>query len=332
MLADKKKVSVVMCTFNGEKYLKEQIESIINQTYPVYEIIIQDDNSTDHTMEILRDYERKFANIHVFRNETQEGINKNFFSAIDRATGDYIALSDQDDVWHPEKIEMQIPYSDDYLLIASSSKPFASGNNVKIYFDERKIKIHLEREIYVNMIAGHTMLFKKSFVEKIPDLELWCDYFLYDHVIAIVAAAYNSITFLPQVLVHQRRHINSASYTEPINYEKTLPNVFLFIGRTFIQYFRLRPKMRTHFKHLYRLLEAIDISSEEKKNAMALAGYHSRSTFASYCGLTVLCVKLRKILFYAEEKNTVLSILRALYFPISCSDYFRYMSKPRKNY
>ena len=63
------KVSVVMCTYNGEKYLREQIESILNQTCPVYELIIQDDRSTDRTVEIVREYQQKDSRVKLFVNE-----------------------------------------------------------------------------------------------------------------------------------------------------------------------------------------------------------------------------------------------------------------------
>jgi len=327
----KKKVSVVMCTCNGENYLKEQIDSIINQTYPIFELIIQDDCSTDHTMDILRNYEKEYTYIHVFHNEKRKGITQNFFSAIARTTGDYIAISDQDDIWELDKIEIQIPYTDDYLLVTCVSKPFTSDEKVKIIFDEREINFRLVREIYVNSLAGHTMLFRKSLIEKIPNIIYWDNCLLYDHAIAIVAAAYSSIFHIPQLLVHHRRLIHSATYGEPINYEKTFSNIFRFAERTFVQYLRLRHEMRTHFMCLYHFLEKIEISSEEKKNAMALARYHSMSTLSGYFGLAILCIRLRKTLFYVEEKNDVLSILRAIYFPISCSDYFRYLSKSCNN-
>jgi glycosyltransferase involved in cell wall biosynthesis len=323
-----KKISVVMCTYNGAEYLKEQIESIINQTYPVYELIIQDDCSTDHTMDILLEYENKYSYIHVFRNEKQKGINENFFSAIDRATGDYIALSDQDDVWLLDKIEKQIIHADDYLLVTGISESFACGDGVKIHNDERlEINTNLERQIYVNSLAGHTMLFRKTFIEKIPDPIYWYNYFMYDYVIAIVAAANNSIFHVPQQLVNHRRLTYSASYGEPFSYKKTLPSIVRFFGRTFVQYCQLRPQMRIFFIRLYYFLDAIDISSDAKKNAMTLVNLQSKRSLISYIDLTILCVRLRNKLFHTKEKNVMLSILRAIYFPISCSDYFSYLLK-----
>lgn len=76
------KVSVVMCTYNGEKYLREQIESILNQTCPVYELIIQDDRSTDRTVEIVREYQQKDSRVKLFVNEQSLGFNYNFSTAF----------------------------------------------------------------------------------------------------------------------------------------------------------------------------------------------------------------------------------------------------------
>ena len=71
----KKKVSVVMCTYNGAQYIREQLDSIINQTYPIFEIIIQDDCSTDDTVDIIREYAETHSNIRLFQNEKSLGIN-----------------------------------------------------------------------------------------------------------------------------------------------------------------------------------------------------------------------------------------------------------------
>ena len=96
----KKTVSVVMCTYNGEKYLREQMDSILAQTYPIHDIIVSDDCSTDGTMNILQEYATKFPFIKVHRNTRNKGCNQNFHDIIE----DYIAISDQDDIWFPKKI------------------------------------------------------------------------------------------------------------------------------------------------------------------------------------------------------------------------------------
>ena len=102
----KKTVSVVMCTYNGEKYLREQMDSILAQTYPIHEIIVCDDCSTDGTMNILQEYATKFPFIKVHRNTRNKGCNQNFHDIFYQVSKkvDYIAISDQDDIWFQEKI------------------------------------------------------------------------------------------------------------------------------------------------------------------------------------------------------------------------------------
>ena len=101
-------VSIVMCTYNGESFIREQLDSIMAQTYPVEEIIIQDDCSTDGTFEVVSEYASRYPHIRPIRNKTRKGVNGNFFDALGKASGDYIAIADQDDIWEPYKIERQM--------------------------------------------------------------------------------------------------------------------------------------------------------------------------------------------------------------------------------
>ena len=98
-------ISIAMATYNGEKYLREQIDSILNQTIQDFELIVCDDCSTDTTWNILQDYQSQDRRIKCYRNEENLGFKKNFEKAIGLCTGEYIALSDQDDIWLPEHLE-----------------------------------------------------------------------------------------------------------------------------------------------------------------------------------------------------------------------------------
>ena len=100
-----KRVSVVLCTYNGEKYIREQLESIVSQTYPIHELLIQDDCSTDATPLIIEEYKEKYPFIRFYRNKNNLGFNRNFWKAFEKVTGDYIAISDQDDIWVPNKVK-----------------------------------------------------------------------------------------------------------------------------------------------------------------------------------------------------------------------------------
>ena len=100
------KISVALCTFNGEKFLRKQLDSILDQTLKVDEIVVCDDCSSDSTLAILEDYKRNNPDIfQIYQNEINIKSNKNFEKVIKICTGDYIFLSDQDDIWRNDKVE-----------------------------------------------------------------------------------------------------------------------------------------------------------------------------------------------------------------------------------
>ena len=97
-----------MCTYNGDKYLEQQIDSILCQTYPIHELIIQDDCSTDRTVTIIEAYQKRDPRVKLYINEAPLGFNYNFSSAFAKAEGEYIASSDQDDIWRPDTYSPRI--------------------------------------------------------------------------------------------------------------------------------------------------------------------------------------------------------------------------------
>jgi glycosyltransferase involved in cell wall biosynthesis len=99
------KISVALTSCNGANYLKEQLESVYAQSLLPDEVIVCDDCSTDNSIEILTEYKEKH-NLRYFINDKKLGFVKNFEKAISLCSGDFIALSDQDDVWLPKKIEI----------------------------------------------------------------------------------------------------------------------------------------------------------------------------------------------------------------------------------
>src|SRR5437868_15054123 len=97
-------ISIVLCSYNGERFIKEQIDSILHQTYPNIELIISDDASTDETARILKEYKGD-QKIKLFFQDENVGATKNFEFAIKQVRGEFIAFSDQDDIWLPQKLE-----------------------------------------------------------------------------------------------------------------------------------------------------------------------------------------------------------------------------------
>lgn len=105
-----KRVSVVMTTYNGQKYLREQMDSLREQTMPIDEVIIMDDCSTDHTPDLVSAYIKEYdlKGWNLVQNEQNQGWKKNFKSGFDLATGNYIFPCDQDDIWHLDKVEKMV--------------------------------------------------------------------------------------------------------------------------------------------------------------------------------------------------------------------------------
>src|SRR3989339_673267 len=98
-------ISIAMCTYNGEKYIEQQLNSFLTQTILPNELVICDDCSKDKTIEILQEFSKKAKfPVRIYLNEKNLGSTKNFEKAIGLSKGDIIFCSDQDDVWHNQKI------------------------------------------------------------------------------------------------------------------------------------------------------------------------------------------------------------------------------------
>ena len=130
-----------MTTYNGERYLQEQIDSILNQTYSNFELIICDDCSTDSTIEIISSYND--SRIKLFVNDKNLGFKKNFEKAIKLCTGEYIALSDQDDIWKSNHLEV--------LYEKINNKELICGNNLLI---NENIKQYYRFIEFVSKLVG----------------------------------------------------------------------------------------------------------------------------------------------------------------------------------
>jgi glycosyltransferase involved in cell wall biosynthesis len=201
-------VAIALCTYNGDRYLEQQIDSILSQTYKnITEIICVDDGSKDNTLNILNKYKVLDSRIKVYSNEVRIGYIKNFEKALTLCGAEYIALSDQDDIWHPHKIEWQMASIGDKLMIYSDNEYIDQNNNKlhKRMSDSRKLGACtscLNLALFSG-IPGHTMLVRKELVQlalpfspKIP----------HDYWLAFFAAKYQSVAYIDKQLVCYRQH------------------------------------------------------------------------------------------------------------------------------
>lgn len=205
-------VSVVMCTFNGELYLKEQIDSILAQTYPFTEFLIFDDCSTDNTFDIISAYAQKHAFIRLQKNPVNLGYNYNYEQALKAASCEVIAISDQDDVWHPQKLErMIITWRSESPLIHCDSQRFEEAipkSNPKRHLYQRFKGTDTKKLFLFNSINGHALLLRKSFLPLIMPFQ---KNIYYDWWAGVVASCNGGVDYIDEVLVYQRVHRRNIS-------------------------------------------------------------------------------------------------------------------------
>ncbi len=214
-------ISVCIATYNGENFIREQLDSIIKQLGEKDEIIISDDGSTDRTIEIIESYNDK--RIRIFKSNYKNVIF-NFENAINKARGDIIFLADQDDIWYDNKVQILLKEIENCDLVFS---------NVSIFKDDKKIHAPLYkidkncngfvRNFIKNNCIGATMVFRKKvlkivlpFPKQIPMHDMW---------IFFLISIRGKTKYYNRPLIYYRRHENNVSNTG----EKTTNSILKII-------------------------------------------------------------------------------------------------------
>jgi glycosyltransferase involved in cell wall biosynthesis len=200
-------ISVVMATYNGSRFLRHQLETVINQSYKNIEIIIVDDCSTDNTVSVIKHFISKDNRVQLFQNTTNLGYIKNFEKGCSLAKGKFIAVCDQDDSWHKDKIRNSYEAIGNYPIIYCDSvlcdeklKPI--GVNISDRVNCRDFDNPLQQAIFCR-IYGHATLIRKDFMDKaIPFLSV----IPHDWWLSYLATFNGGIRYLPQPLAFYRQH------------------------------------------------------------------------------------------------------------------------------
>lgn len=213
-------ISIAMCTYNGARYLQEQLDSIAGQTFPPFELIVCDDGSTDATLELIESFREKSTfPVRIFKNERNLGSTKNFEKAIGICEGDLIALADQDDEWYPEKLsrmhrlfeelpEALVAFSDGEIIDEHSA---LTGRRLwkAAYFSPRKKVPYVDAEMVFTLFkldyvaTGATMVFRSEFRGQFTPIPVsWPQ----DAWIAWIAALRDGLAPLPAGTIRYRVH------------------------------------------------------------------------------------------------------------------------------
>lgn len=214
------KVSVCLATYNGSLYIRQQLDSIVRQLQLGDEVIVVDDASVDNTVSIIEGYDD--PRIRIITNRANKGVIEAFESALSMATGDFIFLSDQDDVWADNKVSTILDYfkmcncdvivSDLYIMDASGKLTSQS------FYQYRKVVggSGILKNIYRNTYIGCAMAFRRRvlahalpFPRQIPMHDVW---------IGIIGEIYGRSLFITDKLVYYRRHSSNASSKDRANF------------------------------------------------------------------------------------------------------------------
>ncbi|HEO4365797.1 TPA: glycosyltransferase family 2 protein [Streptococcus agalactiae] len=211
------KVNILMATYNGEKFLAQQIESIQKQTFKEWNLLIRDDGSSDKTCDIIRNFTAKDSRIR-FINENEHhnlGVIKSFFTLVNYEVADFYFFSDQDDVWLPEKLSVSLEAakhkaSDVPLLVYTDLKVVNQELNIlqdsMIRAQSHHANTTLLPELTENTVTGGTMMINHALAEKwfTPN-----DILMHDWFLALLAASLGEIIYLDLPTQLYRQHDNN---------------------------------------------------------------------------------------------------------------------------
>lgn len=205
------RISVCMPTYNGEKFLHAQIETILSELGPGDEVVVQDDGSTDGTLRLLESLSD--PRIKIEKNTANRGVVRTIERALQRATGDIVFLADQDDVWCSGRVREAIELHAEYDLVVVDCAVVDPDlkTTEPSFFASRKSGPGFFRNLYKNSFLGCCMSMRRSLLQKalpipegIPQHDTW---------IGLVASGFGRVKFLEKRLVLYRRHSNALSPT-----------------------------------------------------------------------------------------------------------------------
>ncbi len=214
------KVSVVLCTYNGERFLAEQLQSILDQTQPPDDILVSDDGSSDSTLDIVAEFSSRVSGAKkpvwtVQSRKKPLGVAGNFASALTKARGEFLALADQDDVWEPNRLEKGLTqfredvflvHSDATLIDEAGRPTGALMSALRLTNGERRSLLSgnaVDALLRRNLVTGATTMIRASLLEQaLPIPEGW----VHDEWLALVAGVQGGVVFSEDSLIRYRQH------------------------------------------------------------------------------------------------------------------------------
>ncbi len=205
---DHKNISVALAYYQGGRFIKEQLNSILKQLGEKDEVIISVDSAEDGSLGLLRSYAQGDSRIHLVHGPGK-GVVKNFEHAIKRCRGEIIFLSDQDDIWAPDKVEkvMEAFRNPELLCLVHDARIVNSQGDISedyTMFDWRKSGPGLVKNFVKNSYVGCCMAFRRKLVRRICPIPK--SMYMHDYWIGMTAELSGKVLFMPECLLYYRRH------------------------------------------------------------------------------------------------------------------------------
>jgi glycosyltransferase involved in cell wall biosynthesis len=234
------KISIALCTYNGEKFLNEQLESFLVQTRLPEELIVGDDRSNDTTVKLIEDFAKTSPfPVHIHINKNNLGSTSNFDETISRCNGDLIFLSDQDDVWNVNKLEQieRVFIENKQVGMVFTNAEIvdenlkAVGNDLWHFTFPKECRrgSFIDNLLWQNVVTGATMAFRSEFRELFSPIPTDIPNAIHDAWISLVIAANAEVKFINENLIKYRQHSNqqlglnlndNANYAKSITYNQ----------------------------------------------------------------------------------------------------------------
>ena len=224
-------IAILMATYNGEKYIREQLESILHQSNQEWELFIHDDGSADRTVEIISKYaEANPQRIHVVEGEASGGAKKNFFYLMKNVSAPYVMFSDQDDVWLKEKIEKTYEAIRRTEKRTGKDKPVLAFTDLKVVDQELNTvaermsksqqlnprRTTFKESLIQNIVTGCTIMINRACAEKSLAVFDMDKIIMHDWWLALVASCFGEIVCVDEPLILYRQHGDNSVGTIPI--------------------------------------------------------------------------------------------------------------------
>lgn len=238
-------VDILLATYNGQRFLSDQLESILNQSYKPIRILISDDGSTDGTFQIIQEYCQKHPDkIKLIKTEIRQGSAKKFMSLVEYSDSPFIFFSDQDDIWEKDKIDKSLAalkknenqegicavYSD--MTVVDESLKLISDSFLRIHNLNPEWRRNKYAILAQSMAAGCTIAFNSRLKQKLHSFN--STLFQHDHWILMHAAWYGKVLYIPQATVKYRQHSGNEIGAHGVSYSyflKKLKSISLIWSR-----------------------------------------------------------------------------------------------------